>query len=208
MLLTSCWNATDDLIQNYTDTTQIMNGACWNATDDLIQNYTDTTQMMNGADRLLYSSGMVVTGYSITSRNHYTDTICCWRLNEALQHYRILQQALLPKHKVSLIMIDDEDLMFNVIWRCLSMTTCNLLLYIPWQWGVHPTSLFLIFFTYFTETIQLYHFFVKRRCHKNAFFFGLRGAKNAIFWYAGCEKSGRVGNPVKELEMKSSLSLY
>ena len=36
----------------------------------------------------------------------------------------------------------------------------------------------------------------------------MRGAKNAIFWYAGCEKSGRVGNPVKELEMKSSLSLY
>ena len=69
-------------------------------------------------------------------------------------------------------------------------------------------SLFFIFFTYFTVTIQLYHFFVKRRCHKNAFFFVVRGAKNAIFWYAGWEKSGRVGNPVKELEMKSSLSLY
>ena len=67
---------------------------------------------------------------------------------------------------------------------------------------------FHIFHIFYSNHTVVPFFFVKRGCLKNAIFFGLRGAKNAIFWYAGCEKSGRVGNPVKELEIKSSLSLY
>ena len=101
----------------------------------------------------------------------------------AFRHFRVLQSPL------SVVCLSDyEHLQFVTIYTLAVGCPSHLPVF----------DIFHIFYRNHYSCVTKMHFF-----------FGLRGAKKCHFLACGVrKKSGRVGNPVKELEMKSSLSLY